>query len=1337
MSTVQNAQKTAEAKSPDSLDFWQTYLQQPLPLLEVPADQPRLPGQPKEMQTYKQALPAALAERLKAWCAKQEEPLLTVLLTAFHVLLYRYTSMADQLVALSVVHAGTTMADSEEKTQNSLLPVRNRLSPDMSFRACCNLVDQTLAHLAAHATMPLDALLPQLQLPSTREDLCQVAFALDACSLRTADMTLWPAAWDGTLCGCSHKGRSKTEVSLEVELTSHQIELRFHYNARLFSEARMQRMAGHYTMLLQSGLAEPERPIVRLELLPDDERQKIVTGWNQTRVDFPADECLHTLFEHHAAQSPDAVALVFDVQHLTYGELNRRANQLAHYLRRLGVGPDVLVGVHADRSIEMVIGLYAILKAGGAYVPMDPSYPPSRIAFMLEDTRVPVLLTQKHLIPNLPEHQAHVIDLDSIWDTVAPENTANPVVGVTPEHLAYVIYTSGSTGRPKGAVLNHRGRVNNFSDFNRRYEIRPGDRVLGISSLSFDMSAYDIFGTLMAGGTTVLVEPDAVLEPPHWATLMKDQQVTIWHSVPALLEMLVDHYDRHPRLCSQALRLVLLGGDWIPVSLPDRLRAMVRDVHVVSMGGATECSMDSTIYDIVEPSSGWKSIPYGVPMANQLSYVLDERFQPQPVGIPGELYLGGIGVGRGYFNRPRLTAEKFLPNPFSGVPGDRMYRTGDLARYGNDGVLELLGRIDFQVKIRGFRVELGEINSTLAQHPDVKEAVVVAKEMQPGKVGAEKRIVAYIVPQAFTSAEEMQKFEAQQVAEWQSVFDETYHQTPEDTDRAFNPVGWNDSYTGLPFSREEIREWLDQSVERILTLKPRRVLDVACGTGLLLFPIAPHCEAYVGTDIARIGLDSIQKKLAEPGCRLSNVTLYHQPADDFKRFEPASFDCVILSSVLQHFPSATYLLKVLEGALRVVRPGGFIYVGDVYHYGLMRMFYTSVQLYQARPSWSLATLRKRIDKAVEQDEHLYLHPKFFSALPHRYPELSHVHIQLRRGSFPTEMNRYRYDVFLFADGAPASMPECEVLDWQKEKLTVDALQQLLEIRRPGALRIRDIPNARLAKDLFAFEAIASTADDAMTVQRFRAQLDQYRDENGVDPEAIWKLAGRLPYRVAITGSETPGYFDALLCRDLQEADLLRLPFPKAEGAAGSHTGLEAWASQPLRATVRRELGIRLRAHAQRYLPEHMVPSAFVFLDALPLSPNGKIDRRALPAPDFSLHARDDNYLAPRTDLEKVIAATWAEVFEIERIGLNDDFYALGGHSLLAIQIMARLREIFPVELRLSDLFEASTVAGFASRIERICKQAGVDAGAIARLYIQMITLSEEETQQMLAQVSGV
>jgi len=636
---------------------------------------------------------------------------------AWFILLSRYSEQKDILFGLCSADAG-----------NQILPFRLHLDEEQSIASLISEF-KNQARCIQKNSAPLSEILTWAELPT--------------------DCVLFESAI--TIGDQTHR-----HIPISISLTS-KSKLQLQYDASRFAVDNLRLVVKHLQTIAENLRDKPDMTVSKIDFLTPDEKQKILSDWNATSTRFPQDKCLHELFEEQALARSEAIALTIRDRTLSYQALERQANQVANYLQKSGVGPDVLVGVCMERSLEMVIALFGVLKAGGAYVPIDPQYPRERVVLMLEDTAAPVLLTQQHLRDKLPAHKTKVIAIDADWRQIKQESPLQPKTGVTPENLAYTIFTSGSTGKPKGAVLNHRGRVNNFSDFNRRYRVKPGDKVVGLASLSFDMSAYDIFGILMAGGTVVLVEQEGALDPARWASLMLHRDVTIWHSVPALLEMYVSFLDQNPTKAPKKLRLVLLGGDWIPVNLPDRLKSHVKNVQVVSMGGATECSMDSTIYDITASSSGWKSIPYGVPMANQLSYVLDHYLRPAPVGVAGELYLGGIGVGRGYHNRQKLTAEKFVPNPFSGVAGDRMYRTGDLARRLPDGNLELLGRIDFQVKVRGFRVELGEIEQALFDNAGVARSVVKVVQ-RPSADGAFKdpTLIAYVVPKEGVHLDEKQ-----------------------------------------------------------------------------------------------------------------------------------------------------------------------------------------------------------------------------------------------------------------------------------------------------------------------------------------------------------------------------------------------------------------------------------------------------------------------------------------------------------------------------------------------------------------------------------------------------
>lgn len=460
--------------------------------------------------------------------------------------------------------------------------------------------------------------------------------------------------------------------------------------------------------------------------------------WNDRRAEYPQEKCIHHLFEAQAQQTPDAIAVVFQDQQLTYGELNKRANQLAHHLQHRGVGPEVIVGLCVERSLDMIVGLLGILKAGGAYLPLDPTYASDRLGFMLADAQVSVLLTQQRCLPNLPPQPAHVINLDTDWDTIAAHTPDPPTSEVTSSNLIYIIYTSGSTGKPKGVMMTHRSICNHLFWRQGQWSLSSEDRVLQNISLSFDPSVWQIFWSLCFGAQLVLPKPGGQQDSTYLVKTMVEKQITVFGVVPSMLRLLLEEKDM---IHCRHLKHVTCGGEALPVDLIEQFFDRLGLENVLhNLYGPTETAIDAT-YWVCQRGTNYPIAPIGQPIANAHTYILDADLQPVPVGTSGELYMGGDGLARGYLNRPDLTAEKFIPHPFSDDPTARLYRTGDLARYLPDGNIEFLGRIDYQVKIRGFRIELGEIETVLSQHPGVQQGVVIAREDEPGN----KQLVAYVV----------------------------------------------------------------------------------------------------------------------------------------------------------------------------------------------------------------------------------------------------------------------------------------------------------------------------------------------------------------------------------------------------------------------------------------------------------------------------------------------------------------------------------------------------------------------------------------------------------------
>ncbi|WP_053926422.1 non-ribosomal peptide synthetase [Streptomyces chattanoogensis] len=517
------------------------------------------------------------------------------------------------------------------------------------------------------------------------------------------------------------------ELLLRVRNWDGPMSVELHYDSGLFDPETARRFLSHYRTLLEAGLERSDAPVASLRLLPPEEETRLLVEWNDTAAGLPYEVCLHRAFEDRAAETPDTPAVIHSTGSLSFHETNSAANRLAHHLRALGVGPESRVGLCMERSPELLVAVLAVLKAGGAYVPLDPEYPAQRLATMVQSARCSVMISRSGLSGALPASGIETVLVDRDAELIADRPEGNPEGGAQPDDLCYVIFTSGSTGTPKPIALRHRGVANNLADLNSRYGIGAGDRVLGLSSPSFDMSVYEMLGMTTAGGTLVLPHGDRAKDPAHWAELVAAHHITVWNSAPALLELLVSRLEEGGAQPVGSLRLAMLGGDWIPVPLPDRIRRLAPRLRFIALGGATEASIHSTLFEVTETQPDWTSIPYGVPMANQRTYILDEERRPVPIGVPGELYLAGIGLAREYLGEPERTSERFTEWSHGPVTGERVYRTGDLARYRPDGVIELLGRLDFQVKIRGLRVELGEIEAVLRTHPAVRQSVVTAR----------------------------------------------------------------------------------------------------------------------------------------------------------------------------------------------------------------------------------------------------------------------------------------------------------------------------------------------------------------------------------------------------------------------------------------------------------------------------------------------------------------------------------------------------------------------------------------------------------------------------------
>jgi natural product biosynthesis luciferase-like monooxygenase protein len=1413
------------------------------------------------------------------------------------------------------------------------------------------------------------------------------------------------------------------------------------YDSRAIDVASIKMLADRFEVLLMSGQRDGVMPLNKLDMLPEQERKLLMSTWQNTASVDITDQGIHQLFDAQVARTPDAIALRFKGESLTYRQLADRSDAVAETLRSRGVAPGMLVAVCMERSLDLVAGLMGVLKAGGAYVPLDPAYPLERLAMMLEDSQAKVVLTQKRLANTLPSVDGSQLFVEEIAPRPANVVSVSPSVA---DDLAYVIFTSGSTGRPKGVMVRHRNVTNFFTGMDQRIGVEPGVW-LAVTSVSFDISVLEIFWTLTRGfevviqgesdrasisrapvsasgqpmdfslfyfaagqgnagpggvyrllmegakfadthdfsavwtperhfhefggpypnpavttaalatitsrvslraGSVVLplhsplrvAEDWSVIDqisggrvglsfasgwhaddfvfmpqnyerrrevmlesidtvmklwrgdkvetvngqgktisvsvlprpiqpnPPMWIasagsidtfkiagrlganvlTNMLGQDIddlrnkfaayrearreaghegpgaitvmlhtfvcedtekarelvrepfcnylkssfdlikvapsmfpafrqpsladgdgkgfdaasfttedmdalmehafdryfetaglfgspskalamvdrlksigatevaclidfgidtdTVLESLPYLDQLrqmsnaandtsvhdysipaqIRDHGVTHLQCTPSLARIIindpdglaglrqlkrlLLGGEALPVDLAELLTTHIGgELH--NMYGPTE----TTIWSTTSHVRAGQPITIGKPIANTVIRILNEAGQPMPIGVAGELHIGGDGVAAGYLGRPELTSERFVADP-CGTAG-LLYKTGDLARYTPAGDIEFLGRSDFQVKLNGYRIELGEIEAVLGRHERVGQSVVSVRSDD-----GNSRLIAYVTPVRQNGSVDVS---TQQVAQWEGLWDGAYREATGGADARFNTIGWNDSATGLPIPQEQMREWLDSVEQSLLRLKPKRVLEIGFGSGMVLYRLLPHVERYTGVDLSARAVEAIHSELEL--AEKPRVSLYQQAAHDLSNIADRSCDTVIINSVSQYFPDAAYLEKVLRRASEIVSDGGSIFVGDVRALEQFEAFHTSVALRQASEGASAAEIAQHVQRRMSQDGELIIGEAFFHALLRDLPRASGVDVQLKPGIADNEMSAFRYDVVIHIGASAGSVI-------QPTAVSLHDLNEALERAGPAVI-VRDILNARVAglHDVRPLLAKGGTMALAQLRSRAEAHLN-----GAVEPTSLKNVHPDYDVQLVPARSGDPARFDAVFRNHNVNA------VTRVDTGAPEHAKP---AADYVRSPRLPEAGLpsfdELRAYLRGSLPEYMVPSAFVALDAFPLTPNGKIDRKALPPPAQASAVTPvgtATFVAPSNSIEGQIADVWKAVLGVTHVGLKDNIFDLGANSLLTVQANQRLSNLLGRKITLVSMFRYPTVEALGAHL---------------------------------------
>ncbi|MFV8751414.1 amino acid adenylation domain-containing protein [Nannocystaceae bacterium ST9] len=1049
--------------------------------------------------------------------------------------------------------------------------------------------------------------------------------------------------------------------------------------------------------LIEQALADPLRRLDEPSVVGERERAFVDAAMRGPAAGEPELALLHAGVERAAERWPDAIALEDDQGQLSYAALRGRVAAWAWMLRERGVGPEVVVGLCLERSRMAIVAQLAVLAAGGAFMPLDERSPAGRLGDLITRARPKLVLATRSLHERVAGSDVAVEDLDEPPWSNAPPLARAPRVRLHGANAAYVLHTSGSTGAPKPVVVEHRQICAYVEAARARLELPAGARAALVSTLAADLGNTVIWPTLCDGGRLYVPGLTRVLDPELLAEAVAGRAIEVLKIVPSHLDALLG--GGRAELLPRA-RLVI-GGEAARPGLLARVAELAPTLRVFNHYGPTEAAVGA-IAGEVEPGDRERA-PLGRPLAGMLGPVLDERGGQGPAGRSGELHLGGRQVARGYRGHPATTALRFVPDRFARNPGARMYRTGDRVRLDGAGRLEFLGRFDTQVKIRGHRVELGELGQALLDVPGLALRDAVVELVHEGGLGGE-RLAAYLVPDLAVHGPRLAALAQAQVQAWRTVFNATHGVLVAEAGVTFNAFGWDSSFTGEQLPDDHIREQVEQTVDRLRELAPSRVLELGCGTGLILFELAPECAHYFGTDMAEDVLRYTGEVLRSLPELAERVTLRKLGTDALEQIPERAFDTVIVNSVIQYFPSIDYLVEILVALIGKLEPGGRLFIGDVRSLRLLEAFHAAVELFRATPETSAATLRQRMIQQRSRERELAIDPDFWHALRDRIPAIRGVEVHLKRGRWHNELSRFRYDVILHVGEPPSastpSGPAPEWIDLERQGATLEQLGERLaeaERRARPALAFTGLRNARVHADVALVqlldEARARTGE-TLRVGELRRGLAE-RDASTIDPELLARLAERHGYAVNLRWSRAGEHdrFDAVLTRrGLARPGLIPAPIPERIGS------LASFCNAPLLDELAGELVPRLRAALAERLPEYMQPAAFVVLPELPLTANGKLDRSRLPAPAFAKRELGETYVAPRNQLEARIAEVWREVLQVERVGIHDDFFDLGGHSLLATQVVARVRSLLSNQLPLQTFFDGPPTVARLARI---------------------------------------
>ena len=1209
------------------LDYWRKRLQG-MEDLDLPTDRPRPATPSYQGAGYRFVIEAGCAEKLRDLSQREGVTLFMTLLGAFDVLMCRYSGQADIVVGTDIANRNRSEIEGLIGFFINQLVMRVGVRTAESFTQLLKGVRDVCTEAYAHQDVPFEKLVEELQPERdlSRSPFFQAKLILQNTPSQELELEGLRLSSYGEVDTTIEVRTSRFDLTLAIEDEGNELVGVVEYSRDLFEPKTIERLMAHYVNVLRGIAEDSGRPISQLDLLSEAEKTQIVSEWNQTGRPYSHNQRIHQLFAEQVARSQDRIAVISENQQVSYREFNRRANQLANYLLRLDVGPEEVIGLYLDRSIEMALAVMGALKAGGAYLPLDPEYPLERLSYMLDDAGVKVVLTAQDLESRLPTSWRQIVCLDLEWERINEESENEPENQAEAENLAYVIYTSGSTGRPKGVLVEHKGLCNLVEAQREAFRIGDQSRVLQFASFSFDASVSEIFTALTAGASLHVYRRESLMPGSDLLGVLNKDQITTVTLPPSVLAVM------EVEALGQ-LQTIVAAGEDCPAEIVERWGAGRRFLNAY---GPTEATVCASIGECVAGRNGRPTI--GRPMANTKLHILNGELQPLPVAVRGELYISGIGLARGYQGSPEMTAERFIPNLFS-RDGERLYRTGDVCKYLFNGEIEFIGRADEQLKIRGVRIEPGEIENLLREQAVVRQAVVVAREDQPGQ----KRLVAYVVADSTADDGKNALLDTRNEIElWPSVAEYFVY------DDALYYALTHDDTRNLSY-----RVAIDEAV------RDKVVLDIGTGADAILarMCIEGGAKKVYAIELLEETYQKAKKLVRRLGLE-DRIELIH--GDSTKVHLPEKMD-VCVSEIVGSIGGCEGAGSILKNAQRFMKsPGGMIPCRSATLIAAARL----PEGLRSKPRFSAASA--------------YYAEKIFEQLGYRFD------LRLCVKNFPVDHMISDHAVFedLDFNGIILDEESHEISLTITEHSTLDGFLIWLTLYTTPNEVIDILRDRHSWLPVFfplfypGLEVKPGDLVKAVCSRRLCA-------ENRINPD--YRIEGRVIRRDGDEIGfcyESPHFQKSF--KSIQFYEELFDGEPVEKGEANR---------------MAKGITTDLRRALEQHLPKYLTPSAIVLLDRLPLTPNGKLDREALPAPEFNRAEIENGDDGERTAVEEILSGIFEEVLQRDRVGLSDNFFEIGGHSLIATYLISRVRNTLGVEITLGSIFEDATVKSMARRIE--------------------------------------